>query len=590
MKKKIISVCILCSLLMVLITPFSAQAACGYSWRQIRPGGGIVTITCTVSGEHTTGYVWITASTHEQTIHHRGSYLSEDYSYSQYVGSAEDCIPKVDPGYPATCTTSGLTDGSHCALCKQTLVKQTSISPTGHTRVIDPAVPATCTTPGKTVGAHCSTCGAIILAQEEIPAAGNHTEVVDEPYKAATCKEAGHEKKSHCSVCDAILSDGKEIPKLTSHTEVIDEPYKAATCKEAGHEKKSHCSVCDAILSDGKEIPKLTSHTEVIDEPYKAATCKEAGHEKKSHCSVCDAVLSDGKEIPKLTSHTEVIDEPYKAPTCKEAGHEKKSHCSVCDAVLSDGKEIPKIAHTLVKDAAVAATCTTGGQTEGSHCSACGQVITAQQPTAPAGHNYNEVTVAPTATKDGYILKTCTVCGATEKTVLPATGCKNHYYRTWTANHNHHWAKCVRCGETESLACEYLDFSVSGVQQHICPICGAFANTPFTLVQAKAQGSTLPHGNLVVRQQLVPFGEEAVTLPGVDQPVKVLWAFTTCYEYSGRMQRWNTPVQLTLPANATGTMLIQIDASGNVSPVTFTMVDGNLMVSCPAASIFLMVE
>ena len=56
----------------------------------------------------------------------------------------------------------------------------------------------------------------------------------------------------------------------------------------------------------------------------------------------------------KLTSHTEVIDEPYKAPTCKEAGHEKKSHCSVCDAVLSDGKEIPKIAHTLVKDAAVA--------------------------------------------------------------------------------------------------------------------------------------------------------------------------------------------------------------------------------------------
>ena len=504
MKKKIISVCILCSLLMVLITPFSAQAACGYSWRQIRPGGGIVTITCTVSGEHTTGYVWITASTHEQTIHHRGSYLSEDYSYSQYVGSAEDCIPKVDPGYPATCTTSGLTDGSHCALCKQTLVKQTSISPTGHTRVIDPAVPATCTTPGKTVGAHCSTCGAIILAQEEIPAAGNHTEVVDEPYKAATCKEAGHEKKSHCSVCDAILSDGKEIPKLTSHTGVIDEPYKA--------------------------------------------------------------------------------------PTCKEAGHEKKSHCSVCDAVLSDGKEIPKIAHTLVKDAAVAATCTTGGQTEGSHCSACGQVITAQQPTAPAGHNYNEVTVAPTATKDGYILKTCTVCGATEKTVLPATGCKNHYYRTWTANRNHHWAKCVRCGETESLACEYLDFSVSGVQQHICPICGAFANTPFTLVQAKAQGSTLPHGNLVVRQQLVPFGEEAVTLPGVDQPVKVLWAFTTCYEYSGRMQRWNTPVQLTLPANATGTMLIQIDASGNVSPVTFTMVDGNLMVSCPAASIFLMVE
>ena len=501
MKKRSCFVLLTVVLLMLLIAPLSAQAACGYHW-VYTTASEIVHCYCQVEGEHKTKYG---LSSSDSSTSHSIYILHVKGTYTQYERIAtEECISILDPGYPATCTASGLTDGSHCALCKRTLVKQTSISPTGHTRVIDPAVPATCTTPGKTVGAHCSTCGAIILAQEEIPAAGNHTEVVDEPYKAATCKEAGHEKKSHCSVCDAVLSDGKEIPKLTSHTEVIDEPYKA--------------------------------------------------------------------------------------PTCKEAGHEKKSHCSVCDAVLSDGKEIPKIAHTLVKDAAVAATCTTGGQTEGSHCSACGQVITAQQPTAPAGHNYNEVTVAPTATKDGYILKTCTVCGATEKTVLPATGCKNHYYRTWTANRNHHWAKCVRCGETESLACEYLDFSVSGVQQHICPICGAFANTPFTLVQAKAQGSTLPHGNLVVRQQLVPFGEEAVTLPGVDQPVKVLWAFTTCYEYSGRMQRWNTPVQLTLPANATGTMLIQIDASGNVSPVTFTMVDGNLMVSCPAASIFLMVE
>ena len=499
MKKRSCFVLLTVGLLMLLIAPLSAQAACGYYWTTENPHKAHY---CTNDDQNP----------HQIKYFHYGSGTDHKVIIVHQDGSAtknemlriEPHMEVMDSGFPATCLVSGLTDGSHCPLCNHVTKRQDVISPTGHTRVIDPAVPATCTTPGKTVGAHCSTCGAIILAQEEIPAAGNHTEVVDEPYKAATCKEAGHEKKSHCSVCDAILSDGKEIPKLTSHTEVIDEPYKA--------------------------------------------------------------------------------------PTCKEAGHEKKSHCSVCDAVLSDGKEIPKIAHTLVKDAAVAATCTTGGQTEGSHCSACGQVITAQQPTAPAGHNYNEVTVAPTATKDGYILKTCTVCGATEKTVLPATGCKNHYYRTWTANRNHHWAKCVRCGETESLACEYLDFSVSGVQQHICPICGAFANTPFTLVQAKAQGSTLPHGNLVVRQQLVPFGEEAVTLPGVDQPVKVLWAFTTCYEYSGRMQRWNTPVQLTLPANATGTMLIQIDASGNVSPVTFTMVDGNLMVSCPAASIFLMVE
>ncbi len=41
-----------------------------------------------------------------------------------------------------------------------------------HTAVADAAVPATVTTDGLTEGSHCSVCGAVLVAQEVIPALG----------------------------------------------------------------------------------------------------------------------------------------------------------------------------------------------------------------------------------------------------------------------------------------------------------------------------------------------------------------------------------------------------------------------------------
>ena len=83
-----------------------------------------------------------------------------------------------------------------------------------HTPVTNPAVAPTCTETGLTEGSYCSVCGETIKAQETVPAKG-HKEVVDKAV-APTCTETGLTEGSHCSVCGKILVKQKKIPKLIS--------------------------------------------------------------------------------------------------------------------------------------------------------------------------------------------------------------------------------------------------------------------------------------------------------------------------------------------------------------------------------------
>ena len=96
---------------------------------------------------------------------------------------------------PKTCTVCGATEGSV----------------SGHKEVIDPGKPATCGQSGLTEGKHCSICGEVLVAQKVIPAtvhwygpwtpAGEGTHTGD-------CRRCGDPKTVDCELIEVELASG----------------------------------------------------------------------------------------------------------------------------------------------------------------------------------------------------------------------------------------------------------------------------------------------------------------------------------------------------------------------------------------------
>ena len=336
----------------------------------------------------------------------------------------------------ATCTQVG-TKSRKCTVCGKTETQ--TIAKTGHKSVTDKAIPATCTTDGKTEGSHCSVCGAVIKAQEIIKATGHkfgnwtttksatctesgtqirkcetcgateskslsakgHTEVVDKAIPA-TCTTDGKTEGSHCSVCGAVIK-AQEIIKATGHKFGNWTTTKSATCTESGTQIRK-CETCGA--TESKSL-SAKGHTEVVDKAI-PATCTTDGKTEGSHCSVCGAVIK-AQEIIKATGHKFGNWTTTKSATCTESGTQIRK-CETCGA--TESKSLSAKGHTEVVDKAIPATCTTDGKTEGSHCSVCGAVIKAQTTITATGHKSSGWIVDKTASigVKGSKHKECTVC------------------------------------------------------------------------------------------------------------------------------------------------------------------------------------
>lgn len=73
-----------------------------------------------------------------------------------------------DCGYPATCTSTGLTDGAHCSVCDDVLTEQKVIPKIAHVLEDIDAKAPTFTQSGLTAGKRCSVCKEVIVAQSEV--------------------------------------------------------------------------------------------------------------------------------------------------------------------------------------------------------------------------------------------------------------------------------------------------------------------------------------------------------------------------------------------------------------------------------------
>ncbi len=126
-------------------------------------------------------------------------------------GTEHNHTPIIVKGKAATCTATGLTDGTKCSVCGEWITKQQTIAKKAHTPVTVKGKAATCTATGLTDGTKCSVCGEWITKQQTIAKKG-HTPVTVKGY-AATYAKAGQTDGTKCSVCGAWITPQTAIDR-----------------------------------------------------------------------------------------------------------------------------------------------------------------------------------------------------------------------------------------------------------------------------------------------------------------------------------------------------------------------------------------
>ena len=337
----------------------------------------------------------------------------------------------IDEGVEATCTQPGLTNGSHCETCGETLEERQTIEAKGHTEKTLSGYAATCTEPGLTDGKVCEECGTILEAQAQTDLVPHSDEVI---YGfAPTCTDVGKTDGVSCAICNMVIVAQREIAAV-GHTS-MDVEEKIPTCAEDGHTAGTKCAICDEVLSGCTKIDSLP-HTEVI-LPAQDANCSMTGLTEGRYCSVCSEVTVKQLLVPKTDHNAKPID-PI-APTCSSVGWTEGSRCFNCNEVLVHPTEVPALPHDEMVIPGKEATCTEPGMTTGCICNACGTFLTVQQEIPAKGHGY-----------DNACDTDCNHCGATRLS-------SQHEYGNWytvrpateesTGEEAH---ACVHCGHMET--------------------------------------------------------------------------------------------------------------------------------------------
>ena len=321
---------------------------------------------------------------------------------SHIVVGPDNHFPTVFPGYPATCTEPGLTDGKRCGVCLEWIEPQEEIPALGHKYEAVVTAP-TCTEGGYTT--YTCACGDSYIA-DEVPATGHNYHSYESV--APTCTEPG-EMTYTCLICRDTYTE--EIPTI-DHAEV----YVAevpATCTEPGLTAGMQCEVCGTWTVPQEEIP-ATGHS------YgsylgQAATCTEPGF-IVYYCAYCGDTYTE--EIP-AQGHS--YNYKYtKYPTCSEPGV-KTYTCYYCGDSYTE--EIPTEPHSVVYVPAVPATCTKPGLTDGQQCCVCLVWVVPQEEIPALGHEYyTYVEANPTCTEPGLIVNDCLRCNHSYTEEIPAKG------------------------------------------------------------------------------------------------------------------------------------------------------------------------
>ena len=314
-------------------------------------------------------------------------------------------------GKDATCSAEGKKSLWVCKTCNATHKEHDGsvIEKLAHKPGVIPGKAATCTETGLTEGSKCLVCQDIITAQEVIPAGGHKysnsyvNDNADKHWQECTvCGTKGNEgahslKNGVCSVCGygcphkggkaTCSSQAKcDLCGMMYGSTLPHTPGDAATC-----ETDQICTVCNFV------IVKADGHN-YVDHAEKAPTCTEKGNKAYQTCTDCD--YSTYEEVAALGHVLESFE--AQSATCGQKGWDAYQTCTNCD--YTTYKEIaPTGEHIYDNDC-------------DADCNVCDEKRT------PADHKFGEWEIVQEADvgEPGLKKQDCSVCGHSQTAVIPA--------------------------------------------------------------------------------------------------------------------------------------------------------------------------
>ena len=349
---------------------------------------------------------------------------------------------EVIPGYEATCTETGLTDGTKCALCGEILVAQEEIPALGHTEEVVPGTPATFDEVGLTDGVKCSVCGMILVAQEEAPMLDYNEGIIPIPVLTATAGDwqkgyeategpaelvldddfstiwhtdwYGTSRENHWiqfELSESYIVDGLRIkPRQGGGSNGIITEYDI----QVSNDGENFTSVASGnweadrnwkeVKFDGQNVKyvRLVALDGVTDQAYVFASAAEI--------RLTGEKFDDGSHVHDWSEWTVTTE-----PTCTEEGVETRT----CACGETQTRAVDALGHTEgepVKENEVAPTCKEDGSYDSVvYCSVCGEELSRETIIVPTTGEHNTVirdAIEATCTEEGYTGDTwCLDCG-----------------------------------------------------------------------------------------------------------------------------------------------------------------------------------
>ena len=253
--------------------------------------GATVTETIAkLSHSYTTTVVAPTCTADGYTLH-KCSVCGTSYKDSTTKATGHSYGNSVITKQP-TCTAEG-TATKTCTKCNATVTEK--LPAKGHTAVTDKGYPATCTTAGKTDGSHCSVCNTVIKVQTVINATGHKSSawITD---KAASIGVKGS-KHRECTVCKKVLETA-EIPAL-SRISISKASVTLSTSTYAYNGKAKTPSV--TVKVGGKTLKKDTDYTVSYSNNIKVGTAKVTITGKGNYTGTISKTYSIKNDFKKAT-------------------------------------------------------------------------------------------------------------------------------------------------------------------------------------------------------------------------------------------------------------------------------------------------